>query len=704
VRRFFAIPALFMALVLGGGLGAIGSAGLPRLQVATPFVVLGTSAIFTITGEPGASYTLFLSRQPAEVPAGQLGTLFLKQGTATPIAEGTLSGAGAATAELPVPDTPTMNGVVLYTQALVTAGGVSRLTNAVPFRAQSQPPAGGRAPRALAVTPDGTKAYTANQLDGTVSVVDLVTQTKLADLPVGPSARAIPYRPLDIAIDPEGRHVFVANVASGTLMVIDVATDSVAGQIPVSKGCRRIAFHFAGGARRIYVTNDVLNALLVIDETAPGVYVAGTPIPLLGRGPGPVAILPDGRLVVGHRVTLELELVDPAGAPGSTTVGRVTLGTQPLDVVVSGDEALVPAFQPVSTEQNGFNQVWRVDLSTLQVTGFLFPNAGTDYNAAAVSGSIIAIAGSGSGTAVIGDLATGALLDTVDLVPGGIDPHGTPQDVAFGPPAGAPARAYVVDQFRETVRFVALSAGPPFAVGPEIPLAHSGAPRVPLTADLSAFESGDYLMRSGHFFNATAANPNPVTCQTCHTDGASDNVKRVSGREPLPLFNLGNTAPYNWQGNGTDLLVLIRGAFTVHGEIGGPIADNADLKLLGFFQAFMPPTSVHLLPGGALGADAQAGKALFEGAGQCTTCHAAPHFLPPPGQPLTIAAGVGTGLAPINVPGLRAAWATPPYFHDGSARRLQDVFFVKPGDVHNNLTSGFTAEQIRQLVAYLNAL
>lgn len=705
MHRFLMISVLFVSLALGGGLGAIGSTGLPKLQVATPFVMLGTSAMFTVTGDPGASYAIFLSTQPAEVPAGQLGTLFLKQGTTVTIAGGTLSAAGTAVAELPLPNTPTLNGVVFYAQALLTVGGVSRLTNAVPFRGQAQPPAGGRAPRALAVTSDGAKAYAANQLDGTVSVIDLVSETKLTDLPVGPSARRIPYRPLDIAIDPEGRHAFVVNVASGTLTVIDVATDSVAGQIPVTKGCRRIAFDFDDTVRRIYLTNEVANAILVFDETTPGVFVAQTPIPLLGTGPGPIASLPDGRLVVGQRATLELELVDPAAAPGGTTVARVPLTIQPLDVVVSGAEALVPTFKPSNTAINGFNLLVRVNLNTLQVTGFLFPNAGTDYNAAAVSGSTIAIVGSGSGTVVIGDLSTATLLDAVDLVPGGIDPHGTPQAIAFGPPSGAPAHVYVVDQFRETVRAVVLSSAPPFAVGPEIPLAYSGAPRVPLSSDLSAFESGDYLMRSGHFFNATAANPNSVTCQTCHTDGASDNITRLSsGRQPQPLFNLGNTAPYNWKGTNSNLLAFIQGAFSVHGEIGGPIADYADLKLLGFFQGFAPPTSIYLLPSGALGADAQVGKVLFEGAGQCTTCHAAPQYLPPPGEPLTIATGVGTGLAPINVPSLRAVWVTAPYLHDGSAKRLREVFSAKPGDIHSTLTAGFTAEQLQQLVAYLNTL
>lgn len=279
-----------------------------------------------------------------------------------------------------------------------------------------------------------------------------------------------------------------------------------------------------------------------------------------------------------------------------------------------------------------------------------------------------------------------------------------PQAIAFGPPGAVPARLFSIDQFRETLRPVVLTGGPPFSVEPEIPLAYSGAPRVPLSGDLTVFEDGDYLLRSSHFFNGTAAQPNSVSCQTCHVEGASDNVNHARGREPGPLFNLANTAPYFWTGTGPDLLQITRDAFTVHGEIGGPIANDHDLKLLAFFQAFLPPTSIYRLPSGALSAEAQAGKLLFEGIGQCTTCHAAPQFIPPAGQPLTIAAGVGTGLAPINVPSLRGAWVSAPYFHDGTAKRLSEVFTAKPGDIHSTLAAPLTPAQLLQLVAYLNSL
>lgn len=690
------LAGLAASLTVQAGLATAAS-----LRVAVPFVVPGGLAVFSVTGEPGAPYTLLLATQPAEVPLGASGKLFLRPGTITPAGGGTLDGTGSASAQIAMPNLPALNGVVFYAQAVVRAAGVSQLTNAVPFRVQAALPAGGRAPRALAIAPGGAKAYVAHQLDGTLSVVDLVLGVKRADLPIGPAAPGVPYRPLDIAIDPEGRHAFVANAAASTLTVVDVETDSVAAQLPVPRGCRRIAFDFDGLTKRIYVTNEVRNAVLVFAETSPGVFAAQPGLPLQGLGPGPIGRLADGRLVVGHRASLELEVVDPAAPPGGATVARIGLTTQPLDLAISGTaEALVATFLPLPGA-NGFNLVLRVDLDASRISGSMLANAGTDYNAVAVNGTTLAVVGSGSGTAVLAQLPAGTELDRVDLVPGGSDPHGTPQALAFDPPG---QRLFVADQFRETMRAVLLDAGPPYAVSAEIPLAYSGVPRVPLSGALTVVEDGEYLMRASRFFNGTAQTPNAVTCQTCHTDGASDNITRSSGRQPQPLFNLVNTAPYNWAGNANSLLGVIRGAFNVHNEVGGPISDSVDLKMLAFFQAFAPPSSIYLAAGGGLIPDAQAGKTLFEGAGQCTSCHAAPQFLPPAGESLTIPEGVGTGLAPINVPSLRGAWATAPYLHDGSARRLIDVFSVKPGDIHSTLTSAFSAEELRQLVAYLNSL
>ena len=671
------------------------------LSVDSPFIPIGSSANFHLSGHPGSSFALFFAAVPAEVPLGAAGTLFMAPGSFKSFAGGTLDATGSGQVTLPLPNQPGLIGVILYIQALVLTPGSPRFSNALPIRGQQGQPAGGRASRAIAVTPDGAKAFVAHQLDGAVSVIDAVNEVKLTELPVGPAARAIPHRPLDIAVDPEGRHAFVVNAAARFLTAIHVPTHSVAANIPVPTGSRRVAFDFTGSARHIYVTNENLQAVLVFEENPPGTFTALASLPLAGRDPGPLAVLPNRLLVVGHRATRDLELLNPFAAPGSTTLLRRSLGTLPLDIVVSGTELLVPTFLPAGA--GGTNIVLRVNPATLTVSGSAFANLGTDYNDMTVAGGLTAVAATGSGAALVGDAANFQLLDRVDIAnAGAVQPHGTPQGVAFVTgPTGGVNKLYVVDHFRETVRPVLLAGGPPYALGAEIPLAYSGAPRVPLSGALSPAEDGEYMARSVRFFNGHASLPNPVTCQTCHTDLVSDNFPR--SRQTQPLFGLADTAPYNWMGAALSLLNLIRGAQVVHGQIGGPIPDNGDLLMLSFLNGHQPPASIYLQPDGTLSADAQAGKTLFEGAAQCASCHTAPIFIPAV-PPLTIPEGVGTGLMPANVPSLRGVWATAPYFHDGSAVTLGEVFTAKPGDVHSTLTAGLTPQQIAQLVAYLRSL
>jgi hypothetical protein len=252
------------------------------------------------------------------------------------------------------------------------------------------------------------------------------------------------------------------------------------------------------------------------------------------------------------------------------------------------------------------------------------------------------------------------------------------------------------------VRSVELAGGAPFALGAEIPLAHSGAPRVPLSGDLAPFEDGEWLFRSVAFFGGTAAQPNPVTCQTCHVDGASANF--VAVRQPQPFYELGGTSPYLWTGSQPDLHTLTLNAFLAHGTITDTIPPGFEDLLIGFFTNLHAPPSPWLAPDGSLPPEAEAGRQLFEGTAGCTACHAAPLFVPAPPAPLTIDAGIGTGLAPINVPTLRGTWTSAPYLHDGSRASLVDVLAGDPADAHGVATAGLTAPELEQLAAYVRTL
>src|SRR5262245_49048691 len=84
-------------------------------------------------------------------------------------------------------------------------------------------PVGG-APRWVAITPDGTRAYVTNV--GAVSVIDTATNTVVATVPVGNS-------PQGVAITPDGTRAYVTIGIGlgGAVSVIDTATNSVVANL-----------------------------------------------------------------------------------------------------------------------------------------------------------------------------------------------------------------------------------------------------------------------------------------------------------------------------------------------------------------------------------------------------------------------------------------------------------------------------------------
>jgi hypothetical protein len=112
-------------------------------------------------------------------------------------------------------------------------------------------------------------------------------------------------------------------------------------------------------------------------------------------------------------------------------------------------------------------------------------------------------------------------------------------------------------------------------------------------------------------------------------------------------------------------------------------------------------------PSGSFDATAAArGKTLFEGAAQCSGCHAGASFSDAP----TLHAASETAMEPVEAmrsatgkyrsTPLRGAWSHPPYFHDGSAATFADVVAHYDTALHLSLT----APQKADLVEYLKSL
>lgn len=677
-----------------------------ELSVDTSFPLLGGTATFTLTGPPDASYLLLGSPEAAETLLPAWGNIYVNLDKMKTFANGTLSPTGEATILVPVPDSPTWDGRMLFFQAAATVGADKGVSQAIPVRPSSTSPSGARQPEAISVTPDGTRAYVLHEEDGTVSVLDAVTDTLLFDRPVGPVAESIGL-PLEMAIDPEGRHLFIVDPRRDQIIVIDAASASPAGSFAIPLTSRDIAFDFNGGSKRVFITNEREGAVLVYSEAPAGTFSLTDKLILEGSGPGAIARLDDGTLVVGHRVTHELEVIDPS-VTGGATLARTPLARLPWDIEVVGDRVFIPTFtvrdQP--DQGDGDNVVLEWDAATRQIliTDHLL-NLGTDYVDAKASDQHLAIVAGGSGVVMLSDVTTLAWLETIDLNPGGSVTY--PQRTAFvASGGGSPAKLYVVNHFRETVRPIDLQTGPPFALLPEIPLAWSGSPR-DTTADLSDIERGEWFYSTVAFFNGTAQTPNRVTCNTCHPHTFASGLVHPNipdSKQAQSLFDTGGTGPWMWEGTIDNLISKTEILFNAHGTVGGPLSADAKQGLVLYQDGGTEvPTNPNLLPDGSLSAAAEAGKLVFEGAAACSSCHEGPLFIPVPPDPATIPGGVGTGLVPANVPSLRGIWASAPYLWDGAAPTLMDVLTITPLDEHGT-TSTLTQQELDDLVAYLESI
>ena len=128
-------------------------------------------------------------------------------------------------------------------------------------------------------------------------------------------------------------------------------------------------------------------------------------------------------------------------------------------------------------------------------------------------------------------------------------------------------------------------------------------------------------------------------------------------------------------------------------------------------QAYQLSLVAPAAPAGSFDADAAArGKAVFDGKGECATCHTGPHFsdantrLHPPGdsvvEPETPSYSSRSATGMYRTTPLKGLWQHAPYFHDGSAATLEDV-----GSRYNAARAlGLTPSEIADLAQYLKSL
>ena len=154
----------------------------------------------------------------------------------------------------------------------------------------------------VAVTSDGTTAYTANIAAGTVTVLNLTTGKKLRDMPVGGRPEGIALSrdelvlwigdlegsrvqaydiatyeklgevetgavPIRVAASPDGRWVVTSNLGAGSLTIIDQATRQKVRDVTISgdQKAGQVTILFSPNSKLIYAAETGADAVAEID-------------------------------------------------------------------------------------------------------------------------------------------------------------------------------------------------------------------------------------------------------------------------------------------------------------------------------------------------------------------------------------------------------------------------------------------------------
>jgi DNA-binding beta-propeller fold protein YncE/cytochrome c553 len=221
-----------------------------------------------------------------------------------------------------------------------------------------------------------------------------------------------------------------------------------------------------------------------------------------------------------------------------------------------------------------------------------------------------------------------------------------------------------------------------------------------------AGELTDVIRGERLFFDASVSHDGWMSCNSCHTDGhtngmLNDNFSDKSFGAPkrvLSLLGRANTAPFAWNAGSPDLATQIRRSAENTMQSDEPLSEKKVAQLVAFLKTLPSPPPVDQLRGQADPVLIARGKKVFA-SNNCVRCHAPPMYTTPGTYDVGLRDKQGN--VQFNPPPLVGVGQRSPYLHDGSAKRLGDVFLPlgHPGE-----ESSWDAETVKALVAFLRSL
>ncbi len=545
----------------------------------------------------------------------------------------------------------------------------------------------------MALADNNRTLVVVNSLNDSLSIVSVSDQKLVQEIPIGDDPRSV-------ALTNDGEQAVTANRGDGTLSVVTLNTNTVT---TLNTGGVQPYGVVIDGARQAYVSLQGSNAIAVVDLNS------GQVTRRIATPPQPSGLALWGDfLYVTHFWTGQISLIYlPTGQVAETTSTGLDTGlSQAIELDITRGLAYLP--QTRSNAQNRFltfdSTVFPVvnildlrDLTVQRERRIALDAADRPVNmpfAVALDRfkQWLFVANAGSDSVSVIDLNTGLARAHI---PVGSGPRGLllNRDNSL---------LFVHNALEGTIDIIETRN---LTLVDELPISDFNIPVDTILAAQLFYSAVDPRMSYGNW----------ISCANCHFDGQSD--RRVwqgfpdGPRNTPALYNLLETQPYNASGSWDELAdveLKIRwlqagGGLIDSGEPSPALGDphtgrSFDLDVLTSYLATLQGPSA---PGGSDPAQAARGEAVFNEQ-QCGECHVNVTSID------RLKHDVGTGLLPgerqgtaFDTPPLRWLWETAPYFHDGSAATLRDVF-IQPGA--HQIVQNVSASDLEALIAFLLTL
>lgn len=584
-------------------------------------------------------------------------------------------------------------GWLLVTVLPASAQQQSPTASPLPLYALPDPRGRFTSSSTMALSRDNQTLVTANQLNSTVSIVLPRQRVLVMEIPVGQDPRSV-------ALTDDNSMAVVTNRVDGTLSLVDINAQQAVAAIPLGGS---FPYGVVIGDNNIaYVALQASSQIAIVDLPARQVigYISTPPLPtglaLWGNflyvthfwsGQVSLIYLPERQIVqtvatgvdTGLSPTIELDVTR-----GLAYLPQTRSNAQNTNLTF--DTIVFPVVNVLNLSNLTLLRPNRINLDTAdRPVNLPFALALDRFQ------NRLYIANAGSNSVTVYDLDTGTARASIPV-------DSNPRGILLNRDNSL---LFVHNVLEGTLTVIQTSN---FEVIDQLPISN-------LTIPVDALLGAQYFYSAD---NPRLSASSWVSCGSCHFDGLSDG--RVwqgfpDGPRNTPvLFGVRETPPYNWSATWDELQdveLKIRGlqagSGLLEGDLHPPLGDphaglSLDLDILANYLTSLTAPPAPTIPDTAL---IERGQAVFEEQ-NCARCHTLPT-----GTDLQ-QYDVGTGNGPheragetFDVPALRGLALSAPYFHDGRAPTLRDVFIL-PGD--HQLAFDVALHDLDALAAYLFSL